>query len=224
MERAQDIAAASVAHVRSIATAAGAVEHSSVRHLTRHGAPRAAQRRKSWLCGRVRLRILMRQLHVQHRVLQGWAAIAVWRAFEPWHCVQVRGLTEARLLAGIHPVRVHSAAELSAAVAELPAYLACHPQVIGSSAGDLLLHRSGHRSLACKCAAMHMLMSSASRSHSAPSQSRTAKHRRLSNALRTQRLVLNTCVPAHVRINQTTFGTRQQHRRPEWYAGRRCGW
>jgi len=56
----------------------------------------------------------------------------VQRAFEGLYCVQVRELTEARLLAGIHLVRVHSAAELSSAVAELPAYLASNPQVICS--------------------------------------------------------------------------------------------
>ena len=44
-------------------------------------------------------------------------------------CVQVRELTEARLLAGIHLVRVHSAVQLSSAVSELPAYLASNPQV-----------------------------------------------------------------------------------------------
>ncbi len=48
VQRAQDIAAASVAHVRSIDTAAGTTGHSSVRHVTHRAALHMAQLWNPW--------------------------------------------------------------------------------------------------------------------------------------------------------------------------------
>ena len=52
---------------------------------------------------------------------------------------QVPPLTEAGLLGGIHHVRLHSAADLSATVAELPAYVSDNPEVMPRHAAKDIL-------------------------------------------------------------------------------------